>query len=217
MVLCIYCAGGNGKIVVDLAREIKSAEHRWDEILFVDDVVIEKEIYGTKVLCFTELEKNYDVSQVEFVISIGEPTYRKVLYEKIKQSGYGMTNLIDSNAWIPEGTQIGEGVIIGDCKVGSDVIIGTNSFVGVYATIGHDTIVGEHSNISTNCFVGGHCTIGNEVYMGPQAAMRDRITVEDTAVIAMSAAVFKNVPGNSIAIGNPAKCIKKEDGYRVFS
>lgn len=216
MVLCVYGAGGNGKTLIDLARMIEKEEHRWDEIVFVDDVTEEKEIYGLKVYRFQQICQKYGKDEVEYVITIGEPFYRKKLYDKVKSEGYTMPVLKNPHAVIPESTVIGEGTILANCYIGSDTVIGVNTIVSEKAVVGHDTSVGNHCNLSMGSFVAGHCQVGDEVYLGPMAAIRDRIEIGDTAVIAMSAAVFKNVGGDMIAIGNPAKCIRKENGYKVF-
>ena len=139
-----------------------------------------------------------------------------MLYKKIKADGWCFETLINPDAWVPEKTVIGEGCILALCSIGSDTCVGDNSFVSQDAVVGHDTIIGNNSVVSAGAFVAGHCKIGDKVYIGPRAVLRDRISVEDNAVVAIGAVVFKDVHGNVIAMGNPAKNIRKEDGYRIF-
>ena len=40
--------------------------------------------------------------------------------------------------------------------------------------------------------------------------------MEDNAVVAIGAVVFRSIPGDVIALGNPAKNMKKADNYRIF-
>ncbi len=216
MILGVYGAGGNGKTVVDLAHVINKKSKRWDRIVFIDDVTQEKNVYDTDVYTFEEAITQFNKDEISFVISLGEPADREMLYNKLKEHGCRFDTLVDPEAWIPGRTVIGEGCILSVCTVTSDTVLEPNVFVSQYAIIGHDTTIGANSIVSAGSFVAGHCKIGKNVYIGPRAALRDRIDVEDNAVVAIGAVVLKNVPGNVIALGNPAKYIKKEDGYRIF-
>ncbi|QFJ53905.1 NeuD/PglB/VioB family sugar acetyltransferase [Pseudobutyrivibrio xylanivorans] len=216
MILGIYGAGGNGKLVADLALYENEAESKWDKIIFVDDVVGVEEKYGLEVYTFSEVREKIKPQDIEMVISLGEPCDRELVFERIKEAGYSLGQAISPDAYVTKDVKIGEGVIIFNCSVGSDVILGDNVFVSEGALIGHDITIGPHGVIGARAFVAGHCQLGEQVYIGPCAVLRDRIKIEDTAVVAIGAVVFKDVSGNSIAIGNPARSMKKEEGYRIF-
>ncbi len=216
MILGIYGAGGNGKTAVDLANVINNRSKRWDRIVFIDDVINEKTIYGVDVYTFEESVRMFSRDEISYVISNGEPSDREMLYNRLKELECRLETLINPDAWVPEGTIIGEGCILALCSIGSDTIIENNVVISQDALIGHDTKIGANTNISAGAFVAGHCNIGKNVYIGPRAVLRDRIDVEENAVVALGAVVFKDVPGTAIAIGNPAKHIKKEDGFRIF-
>ena len=38
MKLFIYCSGGFGKEIMDMARRINRIESKWEEICFIDDI-----------------------------------------------------------------------------------------------------------------------------------------------------------------------------------
>lgn len=52
-------------------------------------------------------------------------------------------------------------------------------------------------------------TIGNDVWIGAGAVICPGVTIGDGAVIGAGAVVIKDVPARSVAVGNPAKVIKK--------
>lgn len=216
MILGIYGAGGNGKLVADIALYQNEAESKWDKIIFIDDVVGVKEVYGFEVFTFKEVCEIFSPQNIEIVISFGEPADRKLVFERIKKAGYSLGRVIAPKSVVTKDVKMGEGVIIFHSSVGSDVVLGDNVFVSEGALIGHDITIGPHGVIGARAFVAGHCQLGEQVYIGPCAVLRDRIKIEDTAVVAIGAVVFKDVSGNSIAIGNPARSMKKEEGYRIF-
>lgn len=216
MKLCIYCAGGSGKLAFDLAQKINKVNKVYDEIIFVDDVVQTDYTYGAKVFSFDEIKKYFNKNELRFVITIGEPKNRKLLYERVKSEGYKMGSIIDPEAKISETAEIGEGAIIAGAFIGSDTSIGANAFIYENAVIGHDITIGDNCNIAVGSFIAGHCNIGNCVYIGPMSSVRDRIKIEDFAVVAMGAAVYNNITEHFTAIGNPARMLPGNKDSKLF-
>ncbi|SHJ28648.1 NeuD/PglB/VioB family sugar acetyltransferase [Pseudobutyrivibrio xylanivorans] len=216
MILGVFGAGGNGKTVVDAAQIFWGNTSRWEKIIFIDDVVGEKEVYQHEVFTYEEMKEKYSPDKIEILISLGEPSARKHAYDMIKHDGYRLGQLITPGSVLPQNYSFGEGVIILEADINSDVTVGDNTFISAEAMIGHDTIIGNDCIIGPRAFIAGHCNIGNQVYIGPNASLRDRINIEDTAVVSIGAVVFKNVTSDSIAIGNPSRSMKKTDDYQVF-
>ena len=54
-------------------------------------------------------------------------------------------------------------------------------------------------------------TIGNNVWIGSGAIILGGITIGDNSIIGAGAVVNKDIPEDSIAVGVPAKVIKKID------
>lgn len=63
----------------------------------------------------------------------------------------------------------------------------------------------------------GAPTIGDNVYVGPGALIVGKITIGNNVVIGGHAVVTKDVPDNSVVVGNPGKVISSggSDGYVV--
>ncbi len=216
MILGIFGAGGNGKTLADAADIINGLMHKWEKIVFVDDVVGVKKHYTLDVYTYQEVKEQFSKDEIEIVISLGEPANRKKIHDMLKRDGFKLGQVISPRAIMPLDCKLGEGIILLDCIIGSDVVIGDNTFVSENAIIGHDTIVGEDSIVGPKVFIAGHCRIGNEVYVGPCAILRDRLTIEDHGVVSIGAVVFKTVFHNSVAIGNPARNMPKDDNHKLF-
>lgn len=65
---------------------------------------------------------------------------------------------------------------------------------------------GEKINISP-------VRIGNNVWIGVRVIILKGINIGDNSIIGAGSVVTKNVPNNSIVVGNPAKVIRNTDGY----
>ena len=216
MILGIFGAGGNGKTLADAADIFNRLMPKWDKFVFIDDVIGVKEHYTLDVYTYQEVKEKFSSDEIEIAISVGEPSSRKKLHDMVKSDGYRLAQVISPRAIMPLECKIGEGVILLDCVIGSDVVIGDNTFVSENAIVGHDTIIGEDAIIGPKSFIAGHCRIGNETYIGPCSILRDRLTIEDTGVVAIGAVVFKTVLSSHCAIGNPARNMPKEKDFKVF-
>lgn len=216
MILAIFGAGGNGKTLVDAATIFNNIKPKWEKFIFIDDVIGVKEHYGLEVYTYQEVKKLFSPDEIEIAISMGEPGSRKKVRDFVKADGFKLGQIISPRAILPNECKLGEGVILLDCIIGSDVEIGDNTFISENAIVGHDTIVGADGIIGAKAFIAGHCKIGDQVYIGPCAILRDRLIIEDTGVVSIGAVVFKTVFSSSVAIGNPAKNMKKTEDYHVF-
>ena len=88
-------------------------------------------------------------------------------------------------------------------------------------TIGDDCFIGPNVSIYTAC----HSTdpvernsrrewaepvsIGNNVWIGGSVTILPGVTIGDNVTIGAGSVVTKDIPSNSIAVGNPCKVIKK--------
>lgn len=212
MILAVYCAGGFGREVLFFAKKLKS--DRWDEFIFVDDVIAERVVCETRVLRWEEVLSIND--RVEFIIANGEPAYREMLYNRIKGAGYSCATLISPWATVDYGSVVGEGSIIMDCGISVNVNIGANTVVNTQVTVGHDTTIGNHCMIGAKSFCGGGVNIGDRNYVSPGTLINDRINIGDDVIVGLGSVVVRNVKSSSIMFGNPAKKIGVNAEKRVW-
>lgn len=57
--------------------------------------------------------------------------------------------------------------------------------------------------------------IGNNVWIGANSVILPEIEIGNNVVIGAGSVVTKNIPSNSIAVGNPCKIIKQKEPYSI--
>ena len=110
------------------------------------------------------------------------------------------------NIIIGDRTRIGIGnVLIGPVTVGSDVMFAQNVILsGLNHGFEDISIPPSNQPITTSPIV-----IEDEVWIGANATITAGVTIGKHSVIGSGSVVTKNVPPYSVAVGNPARVIKK--------
>ncbi len=202
MILAFYGAGAMGREFKYVADEAG----QWTEMVFIDDHASVDSLLGCPVVGFQAFRKRYGTENTQFVITIGEPKFRREAFDRMTDAGYHGASVIHPLASISPDAELGEGAVIGpDVFVGSLSRIGKNFYAAKGAAIGHDAVIGDHTRIGVGAFVGGHTVIGENVFIGSGAMLKDRISIGDHSVVAIGSAVFVNVEANTTVMGNPAR------------
>ena len=114
------------------------------------------------------------------------------------------------------------------CDYGKQISIGKRFFANfnftvldeARVTIGDDCFIGPNVSIYTACHStdpiernsrqewAKPVTIGNNVWIGGSVTILPGVTIGDNVTIGAGSVVTKNIPSNSIAVGNPCKVIK---------
>lgn len=215
MVLGIYGCGGLGREVYVIANKINRTEGRWDKIIFIDDAAGSMDAKGNTVCSFIEAKETFP--QLEVVIGIGEPSTRAAIFEKVKQEKTRLTTIIHPGVYIDDTTNVGEGTVICEgAYVSCNGSIGCNAYIQPHAVLGHDLFLGDHSVIGGNSHIGGANHIGERTYIGFLAGTKEGLTIGNDVICSAGAIVFRDLPDAVIAVGNPARIMKKNEDRKVF-
>ena len=110
---------------------------------------------------------------------------------------------------IPWNVEIGDGSVVGDdAKLYSlgKIRIGERTVVSQYAHL----CAGTHDyHDRTFPLLRPPITIGNNVWVAADAFVAPNVTIGDHAVIGARSSVFKDIPANVVAAGNPARPLKR--------
>jgi sugar O-acyltransferase (sialic acid O-acetyltransferase NeuD family) len=216
MNLIIYCAGGFGREILDIAYRINSVSKRWEDIKFLDDVLDSgTNVSGISTQKFTDIKRLYRDGDCEFVIANGEPSIRKMLADKIQD--HPLAILCDPTVIISTNAKIGNGLVVAAySSIASDAKIGKNVAINTQSVVGHDVEIGDHSVISSMVNMGGGTTVGESSYIGMGAQIKERVKIGSNSIIGMGSIVYKDIPDGVIALGNPARVVRKNEHRKIF-
>lgn len=95
----------------------------------------------------------------------------------------------------------------------SKIIIGANCLISYDVVLRTDMHIFEDKSkpILEQGVSSQNIKIGNNVWIGHGVYVMPGITIGDNSIIGAKAVVTKDIPSNSIAVGVPARVIKKDD------
>lgn len=95
-------------------------------------------------------------------------------------------------------------------QANNGIIFGSNIELGPGVSI----ISSNHkSNNLREHTSGKSIIIGNNVWIGANSTVLPEVSIGNNVVIGANSLVNKDIPSNSIAVGNPCKVIKKKESY----
>lgn len=130
--------------------------------------------------------------------------------------------------------EVNDGILIEQpfyCDYGYNIRVGNNFYANFNLVILDEASVtfGDNVFIAPNCgfYTAGHpvdaiernkgleyarpITVGNDVWIGAGVTVLPGVTIGDNCVIGGGSVVVKDIPSNSVAVGNPCKVIKKNN------
>ena len=153
-----------------------------------------------------------DEATLFFIAYVGlqheEEVYKKIEAFNIPADRY--YSAIHPTAVYPkEFCFIGNGVLLTALsQVGVDATLSDNCMLLANSYVGHDSFLDRFAHIATNAVVGANVHVGKAVHVGSNATIREGITIGDFSLIGAGAVVIKDVPSNSIVVGNPARLLR---------
>lgn len=142
---------------------------------------------------------------------IGNCAVRNRVFENYKNAGYEVLTVIHPSSIISPSAVIKEGaVVMPGAVVNANAVIGENSIINSNAVVEHDVIIGRGVHVAPGSTVSGGTVVGKNVLIGAGSTIIQSITIGANTIIGAGATVVSDIPDNVLAVGCPAKVIRRE-------
>lgn len=206
--LLIWGAGDQGTVTLHCALTMNVYEH----IDFLD--FIEKghrDIPGYMIFEEKDVEllhflKDYD----EVIVASGDNELREKKIAQLEMMNIPIATIIHPMAVISPFVTIGKGTtILALASIQINASIGKGCIVNTGVIIEHDCIIQDFVNICPAVAMAGHVMIGHHTFMGIGSTVIDDVKIGHHVTIGAGATVICDIAEKSVAVGVPAKVIKK--------
>lgn len=211
--IAIFGAGGFGREVLQIVKDINKLEQSWECVGFLLDTDFGSTalVQGIPVVGGIDwLKRN---PEVKVVVAVGSSAKRFQITNRIKaECSNEFAILVHPRAWIGSGVEIGDGTIIcAGALITTDIKIGQNVHVNIGATIGHDAILQDFTTLNPSVNISGNVTLSSGVEVGTGSVVIPGCTIGEWSIIGAGSIVTKAIKENCTSVGAPAKVIKERD------
>lgn len=210
MKILIIGAKGHAKEILDVLE--KNGTN--DELFFYDDVSenIEAYLYN-KYQIIRGIDELNDAKffDKKFALGIGNPNNREKLANKFKDLGWQLTSIISNKIILGNhNVSLGIGInLMHNVFISSGVFIGEGTLINTGAMIHHDVKIGNYCEISPKVCLTGNVAVGNKTFIGVGTNVIPKIRIGNNCIVGAGSIVTKDIPDNSLAMGVPARIIKR--------
>lgn len=206
--LIIVGAGGHAKVVAET-----SLAAGYDIVGFVDDFVNQAPLPGYRVLgtssVLNEIMTQYG-RDVDVFVAIGDNSVRKCMSLRIADFGVPFAILSHPSSCVSQFAQLNEGTIVmPGVIVNAGTVVGRHVILNTSCSVDHDCVIADFSHISPGVHVAGGVKIGEGCHIGIGASVVPGVTIGEWTVVGSGAAVVNDLPAHVVAVGVPARIIKR--------
>ncbi|NMA73282.1 MAG: acetyltransferase [Bacteroidales bacterium] len=141
--------------------------------------------------------------------SIGDPSLRRKLYQRIKEIGFQIPNIIDKTSVVSACAKLDEGIYVGkNAVINANATIGSCAIINTSTTIEHECHIGEFAHIAPGSILCGNVNIGDNTHIGAGSKVKQGIHIGSDTMIGMGSVVVTNIGCNVVAYGNPCKEVR---------
>jgi sugar O-acyltransferase (sialic acid O-acetyltransferase NeuD family) len=193
--LLLIGGGGHASDVLQAIEAINASEPTFAVVGILDDnTVDERRFIGRGVVQVGTIDDigSFDAA---YVACIGWPWTRRLVVERIGNSGRAARPLIHPRADVGVGVALGPGsLVLGNAHISPMARLGAHALVSYNATIGHDAAFGDFASVMPGANVSGDVSAGNGVLIGTGAIVREGVSIGSAARIGAGATAFEDVP-----------------------
>lgn len=209
--LVIVGAGGVGREVSLIVREINNFRETWDVLGFIDDDVSKwgNVIDNHRVIGGVDYLKTLDEATY-VVIAIGNYKVKKKIVESLS-GRYPFATIIHPRVLTHDFMTVGDGTIIYEGAILTiDIRIGSHVIISPKCGIGHDSIIKDYVTLLWNVNISGNDVIEEGVMMGTGSTIIQNLKIGREAMVGAGAVVVNHIPAGATVVGVPAKIIRQE-------
>ena len=210
--IAIYGAGGLGKEIAWMLKEINDINPTWELVGFFDDGKPkgEKISFNKNVLGGIN-ELNEWKEELAIALTFGSPSTISLIRSKIINSNVYFPNLIHPILWSAsmESNSMGIGnIIAGGCILSCDIAIGDFNLFNGMVCLGHDVKIGSCNIFMPAVRISGEVSIGDGNLFGVSSIVLQQLKIGAGVTLGPGSVLLHRPKNNSTYIGNPAKLLK---------
>lgn len=209
--IVIVGAGAQTKYILDIIKHYPN--YKILNIVDIEDnpELTNKNIEGVEIVGNLDTILSKTAKSVKVILAHSENKKKEMLTKKLKEWKFEFISVIHPRTVISESAEIGKGVIINPnvtimpyAHIGDHVMIHSN------VVIEHDNKIEDYVNIAPGVNLAGYVTIKKGATIFTGVNIIPKVTIGSYSIVGAGSTVLVDLPENCVAVGTPAKIIKRK-------
>jgi sugar O-acyltransferase (sialic acid O-acetyltransferase NeuD family) len=200
--LLILGVGVHAAEMAEIVERVNGAHPTWRLLGFIapEEKYIGEQQNGYPIL--GTIDRVPDYSDACVVPAYGWPRRLPVPRDRL-------VSLVDPAAFVSRTATIGAGsVLYPHGFVGLNARLGEQVFCLSGSVINHDDVLEERVVVASGVCLAGSVHVEADCYLGQACTVREYVRIGRGSLIGMGAVVVKDVPPNSVIVGNPGRRLR---------
>ncbi len=209
----IIGAGGHAKVIIDILRSARD----YEPIGCTDVVTKQNDVLGVSFLGDDSVLPGLYKKGIKYAfVAVGDNTSRAALEQQVRDIGFELVNAISPYSYVSKSAMLGRGVaIMPGVVINPEAKVGDCAVINTSATIDHDCVIESCCHIAPGCNIAGRVRIGKGSFLGVGCSVIPNVHIGEWSVIGAGAVVIGDLPAYSMALGVPARVVKRlREGMR---
>lgn len=210
----IWGSGGHARVLYDIINDNKDNLIALFDNSKVPSIAPEIPIfYGVEG--FIQWKKNKtSLGQIYGAVAIGgDKGHDRIdLYNFFEKHHVLIEPLIHKHASISDFSRIARSTqVLSQTVIASNVEIGNSCIINNKASIDHDCEIGDGVHIAPGVTICGCVKIYENAFIGAGSVILPRVSIGKNTIVGAGSVVTKDLEDNIVAVGNPARVIRKNE------
>jgi sugar O-acyltransferase (sialic acid O-acetyltransferase NeuD family) len=152
----------------------------------------------------------------DYFVGVGHNGIRRKIHTQLAEYLGNPINAIHPSAIISASVELKHGIMISaNATINPLVTLGHGVICNTSCSIDHECIIEEFAHIAPGAVLCGNVKIGAGTFVGANAVIKQGITIGKNVTIGAGTVIIRDVPDNTIVVGNPQRIILKEEPRKL--
>ncbi|MBV8032533.1 MAG: acetyltransferase [Betaproteobacteria bacterium] len=131
---------------------------------------------------------------------------RVAIQRRLAREGLLPAVAVHPAAYVSPSVRLSPGLqVLAHATVAAEVRVGESVVINTAASVDHESELGDGVHIGPGAVLAGCVVVGEGSFVGTGAVVLPRVRIGEDCIVGAGAVVTRDLPGGSVAYGNPAR------------